>query len=198
MGNYFAAKADLSVGMSEGFPFVPVDPDRVGDVYLLAYSVGLESFEEAEKKRAHWSVIFDVAGESTDAVVAGLEVHFQVNFATRLVRVVYGHFKRPLSSEKLMWVRNLGRFSSPEALPPREWAFAIQELIDRVWSPSFSQANGTNWNSACNCQQFCRYMIQQLPLPWPSDLTAVGDKVPVIIDVALLLISSSQSAGLIH
>jgi hypothetical protein len=53
----------------EPFPLQEVDPSRVGDVYVLAYSCGLKSVEEAEKKRAHYSLLIEVSGGSTDEIL---------------------------------------------------------------------------------------------------------------------------------
>jgi hypothetical protein len=84
-------------------------------VYILAYSCGLETLEEAEKKHAHYSLLIDVSGESTEQVLHGLEVHFIFNFATRYVSVRFTNTTKPFSA--FLFVKESGNYKTIMAPP---------------------------------------------------------------------------------
>ena len=173
----------------EPFPLQEVDPSRVGDIYVLAYSCGLDSVEEAEKKRAHYSLLIDMSGECTDLFLHGLEVHFIVNFTTRNVGIRFAHTNKPFSN--FLFVRRVGKLQNEfHNGCPRRWARSLEDVISDDWFPSFIATNGHQWNSQCNCQQFTRFLIGQFNLVWPTDLSVVGDVVPVVIDFAIDLVAT--------
>eukprot|EP01126_Amoeba_proteus_P007402 TRINITY_DN12666_c0_g1_i3.p1 TRINITY_DN12666_c0_g1~~TRINITY_DN12666_c0_g1_i3.p1 ORF type:complete len:198 (+),score=17.28 TRINITY_DN12666_c0_g1_i3:246-839(+) len=165
----------------ESLPRQEVDPKRVGDVYVLAYSCGPESVEEVEKKRAHYSLLIDVSGASTEESLHGLEIHFIViDFDNRDIGIRFAHTNKPFSN--FLLVRRVGTLQNEfHSGYPRRWALALEEVIYDDWFPSFLVTNGNQWNSQCNCQQFIRFLVGQFNLVWPADLSVVGDVVPLVV-----------------
>jgi hypothetical protein len=47
------------------------------------------------------------------------------------------------------------------------------------------------WSAQANCQQFTRELVAHFGLPWPEDVSVIGDVCPWAIDFALEFIGSS-------
>ena len=73
MGNWFTY--DKPTGMSIS-PFV-VNPQEEGNVYLLQHKIKPED-QPFSAQRAHYTLVFDCAGESTEKDIKGQEVHLLV------------------------------------------------------------------------------------------------------------------------
>lgn len=69
------------------FPVTNVDDTRVGHVYLLGYKQSINDAVEASRKLAHFALLIDLAGASTDEFVDGLEVHFVIDHDSRKPRL---------------------------------------------------------------------------------------------------------------
>jgi hypothetical protein len=47
------------------------------------------------------------------------------------------------------------------------------------------------WSANLNCQQFARRFIEEtIGLKWPDGILVAGDKLPVMIDISVMCISS--------
>jgi hypothetical protein len=52
---------------------------------------------------------------------------------------------------------------------------------------------GLKWSANLNCQQFAlRFIEEAIGLNWPNDVLVAGDKLPVMIDISVLNISSKN------
>jgi hypothetical protein len=49
------------------------------------------------------------------------------------------------------------------------------------------------WNGSVNCQQFVRRLVESLSLRVPDNVVLAGDILPIIVDVAILLISKKAN-----
>jgi hypothetical protein len=53
--------------------------------------------------------------------------------------------------------------------------------------------NEEKWSSSVNCQQFARYFVLDgLGLDWPNNINIADDVLPMSIDIAILMISSTN------
>lgn len=150
------------------FPVTNVDDTRVGDVYVLGYRQSINDAVEASRKLAHFALLIDLAGASTDEFVNGLEIHFIIDRDTHKPSLSTFRKRRP-KGDLLFW-RYLGKIAN-EHHPgnPSAWYKGLNSaIID--WFQEFTATNGTTWNHRCNCQQFTRflavnkYVVSYIPL----------------------------------
>ncbi len=50
-----------------------------------------------------------------------------------------------------------------------------------------------SWSGTVNCQQYVRQLIQSLSLQIPDGIQLAGDTLPIIIDLAILLIQKKAT-----
>jgi len=176
------SSADNGIGMSHDtdieFGYRNLQENKVGDVYLCLGSP-YSSIEVANRLRAHFSIVVDVAGESTDDILKGAEYHLcSDNFQ---VKLKWGRREWPRSG--YLDLKKVGKIVNEyHHNQPTQWAEGLRYAI-REWFKDFVASKGTKWNSDVNCQKFAKHVIEKLGLDFPSDVIIAGDVVPVIIDV---------------
>jgi hypothetical protein len=54
--------------------------------------------------------------------------------------------------------------------------------------------HGLTWSADMNCQKFARTFINEaMGLDWPVDVPVAGDDIPVIIDVSIFWMSTTNA-----
>lgn len=143
---------------------------------------------DAERRRAHMCLLVDVAGESEQDKLRGIEFHvgppgdWRETGDTRVVLTV--REPDPAQSSKLFfWSRPLGTLQNLyHRGRPRDWAFGLERIASvYIFQQRFE---GKEWSAEVNSQQFTKDLARQLGLNWPVDLV-IGDVCPWATDFAL-------------
>jgi len=190
MGNWLFAPNKGAFDMELEFAFGEEvsDGTKAGEVYLLIHSQGLESVESSQAKRAHYSILIDVGGDSTNDDFVGLELHLLAKIATRktyfppLVKVAR-------SKEKLISSHLLGKLELGSPFPA-DWAYDLYGQARHIYK-DLVKKNGDTWNPTTNCQQFARVVAtEMLHFPWPAHIPVIGDEAPIIVELAMRSLST--------
>jgi hypothetical protein len=194
MGLFFSSNKESFFGMD--ITRQVVDKSKVGDVYLVAYNQGSAQTTQTQEKRAHYSVIIDVAGESTDQTINGVELHLVVTSLQQAdpqtTFLANGGGPR-LKSKLLKWAK-VGKIENLyHPGQPYDWAFALG-LAGNTWANEFYESiRHSTWSAQCNCQQFTRFLLKKFQIEWPSDFSVIGDFSPLLVDSVMQLILLTKS-----
>ena len=89
--------------------------------------------------------------------------------------------------------RKLGKIQNEyHSGKPQVWALSLAVACTNWFDEYIAEAGTNKWNSKANCQQYARFVARKLGLPWPEDVSTVGDEVPFLIDIATWLIATSH------
>eukprot|EP01129_Flabellula_baltica_P005223 TRINITY_DN1874_c0_g1_i6.p1 TRINITY_DN1874_c0_g1~~TRINITY_DN1874_c0_g1_i6.p1 ORF type:complete len:181 (+),score=34.50 TRINITY_DN1874_c0_g1_i6:227-769(+) len=164
------------------FPEHPIDNTKVGDIYLLGYNAGSGMTEETQAKRFHYSVVIDIAGESTSENIIGLELHLGADERTKDTRPLAN--RRIAEIGRLDFFHHLGKieniaghdFFGWEASLMREGTRIFHELVDDY---------GRDWSSSTNCHTYAVRVLNEFGVS--TDELPLLDYPPLLIDVGILL-----------
>lgn len=163
-----------------------INKEKVGDVYLAMYKQGSDS-----EKRAHYSIVIDTAGETTNEKIVGCELHLGADKKTRVTGFVGGKREKPRNEFlKIIPVGKIENIYHKER--PSAWGKAL-EFEGNKWYDEFVKENGgeEKWSAEVNCQKYTRFVIQKLELPIPKGIEFVAsDKYPGAVDVGIMIISA--------
>eukprot|EP01124_Arcella_intermedia_P024157 TRINITY_DN4004_c0_g1_i1.p1 TRINITY_DN4004_c0_g1~~TRINITY_DN4004_c0_g1_i1.p1 ORF type:complete len:194 (+),score=17.47 TRINITY_DN4004_c0_g1_i1:46-627(+) len=189
MGN-LECNEDFTEGQMSSFPSHELDKSRVGNVFLVQRKQALNLTDPSQRCLAHFSVVIDVAGESTNTHLIGQECHLVINKPISNTEVTAYFNRISKRYDQLLDHRYLGKIENKyHSGHPDDWANGLRFAIYN-WFCGFRGANGSTWSLKSNCQQFARFLILKLKLPWPNDINVIGDRLPVVVDIGMLAVSS--------
>ncbi|EGG25102.1 hypothetical protein DFA_03348 [Cavenderia fasciculata] len=165
--------------MSTPLPTTNEDESLVGDVYLVTYTQTLETSKTLAVSnpilRDHYTIVIDVAGQSTEEVPKGYELHLEIQHGTsKSVNLVGNelHYRRTKYAKH----QKLGRITNEyHSGNPREWADGLKRVAQNQWYKEFIQSRGDQWNHECNSHQFAKFLTLKLGLEWPNNLYVAGE-----------------------
>lgn len=152
--------------------------NKIGDVYLAIYRRGLDGM-----KMAHYSIIIDTAGESTNKMIVGRELHLGVDRKTR--KTSFTENKRVKTKKDFKKIIKIGKIKESSDYWEDELC-----IKGKKWYDEFVEQNGREeiWSAKVNCQQYIKFLIRKLGLI-PPDVPYVGDKFSIMIDAIIMGIS---------
>lgn len=178
--SFFKHKDQVDINMS--YPEHPVDDTKVGDIYLLGYNSESEITEETQEKRSHYSIIIDIAGESTHKDIIGLELHLGANEKTRDTRPLAN--RRIAEINRLVLVHHLGKIENISGHNLRFWEAELKDQGIKIYHDLVDE-HGGKWSSATNCHSYALRVLDQFGVR--TDHLDLQDFSPLLIDVTILL-----------
>lgn len=145
MGNHYSFDVEnydfprpISMGFMRYIPMEPTNKHRIGKVYIMVHKTREQQMMSTdltytEEKRAHHSLLIDVAGASNDIELRGVWFHLTADMKTRETN--FCAFAQPVRRSSLI------RHSKPEsdrlhppdnASNPREWASLLKSQVSNI------------------------------------------------------------------
>lgn len=156
------------------FPTQSVDEEKVGEIYLLVYKAAADS--KFDKKLAHFSLLIDVAGQSDDDKLCGLEIHWVVLKPVAEPELRFSHAQKPRN--RFLCTKKLGKLHQQEHC--RTW-WDLEKKIE-PWVKEYEEKCGRIWNEECNSQTFSRFLVEKFGLEWPCEVCCGENCIPICID----------------
>lgn len=154
--------------MTDFYPNAEKDKAKVGDVYL-------------EKEKAVFTIVIDVAGESTDNTIVGCELCLNVDSKTLKSSYASNWVCRAKDSFIMIGkIQNIYHCGQPDV-----WAKALK-LEGMKWYEEFvDQINGEEckWSPGINCLLYARFVLDKLGLKEPKAIFTLG----IIREIFLIL-----------
>ncbi|EGG17914.1 hypothetical protein DFA_08915 [Cavenderia fasciculata] len=174
------------------YPEHVIDASKVGDVYVIVYGTNKSPVKDKDKENLIYTVVIDVAGESTEVVPMGLEIFLgKEKKGIRLFEERLCELRPKYVSHQLVGkIDNLYHAGQPQ-----EWAKGLKGVISGKWFPVFQQTKGPLWSQSANSQNYAKYLIDTLKennphsLTWPNQLKTPTDNnsprvyIPQYIDI---------------
>ena len=116
MGTRFSCKIEnydfprpVSMGFLRHIPLTPINTHRVGKVYILVHKTRQAQDSQidltyAEEKRAHHSLLIDVAGASNDTELCGVWFHLTADVKSR--ETDFCAYGQPINRSSLVRLSN--------------------------------------------------------------------------------------------
>ena len=186
------------------------DPANVGAVFLVQVDP-LESPEVYGDKRAHWIVVIDVAGETSDESLVyvpaptfdpppaldplphslnrGWQFHLGADPTSRKVNFLNSRIDRKRSASFIRSVEYVGKIQN-EFHPGQPGVWVYQGLVPAMsaWYEDFTEHSTKKWSAEVNCQTFACEIIQRLSLDVPSSVTLISDIEPhLLVDLGIFV-----------
>jgi hypothetical protein len=74
------------------------------------------------------------------------------------------------------------------------WAGGLAASARELFDTSY---RGHAWSAQYNCQAFAKELIQRWSLEWKDEVVVVGEEIPVMMDIAILLSAASGDSSCI-
>ncbi|EFA78734.1 hypothetical protein PPL_08195 [Heterostelium album PN500] len=157
MGNKQTKKIQ---SVSQIFPHNVVDQNQKFKCYLIV-------------KDHHYSVVFDLKGESTPEYVIGIESHVVLYKRTSEKPTVNLKSVRNQLKRESLKIFNLGLFQPSIILEQREQDLTALEFFHwamvRFGSEYIGDESG-EWSRKFNCQTYAEFLVNDMRLKWPKEV----------------------------
>eukprot|EP01129_Flabellula_baltica_P007240 TRINITY_DN2791_c0_g1_i2.p1 TRINITY_DN2791_c0_g1~~TRINITY_DN2791_c0_g1_i2.p1 ORF type:complete len:217 (+),score=30.72 TRINITY_DN2791_c0_g1_i2:147-797(+) len=147
----FSTKPIKEVDTKMSFPEYPQDNSKVGDIYLIGYNSGSSLTEETQEKRSHYSVVIDIAGESNNEEIIGLELHLGADERTRDTRPFVN--RRIAEVGCLIFFHCLGKIENIGGHDLITWRYELEKEGIRIFHDLVNE-HGGKWSSVTNCHSY--------------------------------------------
>ena len=119
-------------------PTTPCNTHRVGNIYILVHKTRQQldpgdQLTYTEEKRAHHSLMIDVAGESNDMELRGVSFHLSANVKFR--KCVFNAHSHPVQRSSLLrsFKPEPKRLHPPANVSnPRQWVALLEQQVSGV------------------------------------------------------------------
>jgi len=156
-------------------------------VYLLALNQHTpceDVHHDIGDMRAHYIVVIDIEGVSSNESIIGLEVHL-LRTKDNTNQLIVGPLKtgefnvaRLRSSRTLGQIRNIGNHTA------RDWAINLYTFACNVRDEMTKECGTSEWSAAYNCQTFAKKFIQALGIPFDEPVT--GEQYSFLVNCVVL------------
>jgi hypothetical protein len=167
-----------------------INQEKSGDTYIVLYKQLAIATDSSQKKRSHMAVIVDVQGKSTDTLLCGARMHLGADKNTRKTVILTDVIDRERS--EFLDVVYLGRLHNPYSEDPLQWKRGLFMSAENLFKATY---NGKPWSSRYNCQSFAKELVHTWGMEWPAGVVISGEEVPVVMDLAILLMAGSNSSS---
>lgn len=128
-----------SMGFMQHIPTEPMNKHRIGKVYIMVHKtrqqqMGNVDLTYAEEKRAHHSILIDIAGASNAMELHGVWFHLTADVKTR--ETDFRAFSQPVPRSSLVRYSRPepGRLQPPDNVSnPREWAALLKSQASHIF-----------------------------------------------------------------
>ncbi len=170
---------------------VPIDPAKVGDLYIISYNqlpnlpINLCT-EDIHQKRGHHSVMIDLYGESDEKKVIGTEIHLGVYKRSMETFFLAPCARHVVQIERLILCKKLGKIHNIGGHSLNDWALALHKEAGRIYTKMVDEQGGSKkWSAYLNSQQYARRVCLEFGVNHDDHVAVVGDIVPTAVDYTL-------------
>ncbi|CAF1069976.1 unnamed protein product [Adineta ricciae] len=179
-------------------PMTTKNSHRVGNVYILVHKTreqlgAGDQLMCVEAKRAHHSVLIDVAGESDDLELRGVSLHLTAD--VKLRKTIFNAHSHPVLRPSLLDIfkPNPKRIHPSDSVSnPRQWVNMLKLQAEAIYV-RMTNYETLPWSGIVNCQQYVRQLVESLGLQIPDGIQLAGDALPVIINLGIMLIQKKAT-----